>query len=228
MQAVCGTLMRSSMEEVDAAVPVAHDGDVHGGEDIHGMDLVEHECDDMGSDDRGEFINSCEGPDLEQPSVDNTVLPPDGVMISEEIEDGARTIASEVVDGDEGSTHGIQEDGDHPEPDVDVSVEHEDVPPPWARFTRICPITGFVYLDGRVQCRIRHGNPKNKVSVTCYKHTGCKLIINGSRYPGDDVIYSWLFEFPEDVPGMTIAERHAARDRHIEVAKARWSAPIGT
>lgn len=99
-------------------------------------------------------------------------------------------------------------------------------PPPQAEelWRQLGPTTnmGYVYdSTPRSVLRIQRGKPKNSVTVNCYLHPGCKLLLVEARCPSDEVLKQWLYEVPRAVPGSSEGRQLAAT--HMELGKGRWS-----
>jgi len=95
-------------------------------------------------------------------------------------------------------------------------------PQPWQLLGEPSEV-GYVYCEGRSICRIQRGKPAGRVTVTCYRHPGCNLLLNMSRAPENIDIYRWLFQVEAATPEMTKEERTALRGQHTAMGKAMWS-----
>ncbi len=105
-------------------------------------------------------------------------------------------------------------------PPVGVPVE------PWRLLGEVTKM-GYVYDDEpRSVLRIQRGKPRFSVTVTCYKHRGCHLLLTEARAPSDDVLKQWLFEVPATPKEATVAENKTLSERHRAIARDRgWTAP---
>lgn len=82
---------------------------------------------------------------------------------------------------------------------------------------------GYIYEACRSVMRIQRGKPSGSVTVNCYRHPGCHLLLSQSRCPDDSTLKRWLFEVDPAPAEATTAERQALARRHMALAKARWS-----
>lgn len=73
---------------------------------------------------------------------------------------------------------------------------------------------GYVYHEGRSVMRIQRGKPKGRLTLTCYRHRKCSLLINLERPPSDEELKRWLFEMEPAPPGASAEESKALADRH--------------
>lgn len=90
------------------------------------------------------------------------------------------------------------------------------------------PVTalGYVYdSTPRSVLRIQRGKPKNSVTINCYLHTGCRMLLTEARCPDDDTLKRWLFEVPAPTPGMQKEELANLAQQHMSLGKGRWGAP---
>ena len=98
------------------------------------------------------------------------------------------------------------------------------VPEPWMELTGPSA-TGYFSLGVRSVLRIQRGKPAYSVTVNCYRHVGCRLLIAQSRCPDDEALKRWLFEVHPPAADAPAAEKkHLATD-HMNIGKARWFAP---
>lgn len=97
-------------------------------------------------------------------------------------------------------------------------------PPPW-RCMEGPSSSGYVYYQGRGVMRIQRDKPPGRLTLSCYRHTRCNMLINLSRAPDDDTLKQWLFEVEPNPPGSTPEERTALARKHLGSARARWTAP---
>lgn len=93
-------------------------------------------------------------------------------------------------------------------------------PPPPERCTGPSPM-GYVSFEGRSILRILRGNPKNSLSIKCYRHPGCTWLLPLRLAPPDADLIAWSFEVPPATPGMPPAEAKELARRHIKLAE-RW------
>lgn len=97
---------------------------------------------------------------------------------------------------------------------------------PWERLSEVSPL-GYVYDSGRSVMRIQRGKPKNSVTVNCYKHSRCTVLLTEARCPSDMELKKWLFAVEPPAPGCSIAEAKELASRHMSVGKAQWTARGG-
>lgn len=109
-----------------------------------------------------------------------------------------------------------------PEAAAEAAAEAPAESRPWEEVSDPSPM-GYCYLGGRSVLRIQRGKPANSVTVNCYRHSGCHLLLAASRCPSDAVLKQWLFEVDQLPPGASPAERRAMAQRHMNMAKSRWS-----
>lgn len=73
--------------------------------------------------------------------------------------------------------------------------------------------------------RIQRGKPANRVTISCYRHPSCNILVNESRAPSDQDVFSWLYEVEPVAQGMSKEERQELARRHKKLARDRWTAP---
>eukprot|EP00959_Pyramimonas_sp_CCMP1952_P119989 2508830-Pyramimonas_sp.AAC.1 len=83
---------------------------------------------------------------------------------------------------------------------------------------------GYVAYRNRSVIRIQRGRPAKSTTVTCFRHTGCRLCITESRCPSDEELCKWLFELPQDQAGYDRGTKRARATAHMNSAKERWYA----
>lgn len=86
--------------------------------------------------------------------------------------------------------------------------------------------SGYVYLDGRSAMRIQRGKPAGRLTLSCYRHPSCNLIINLDRAPDDDELKRWFFEVEPVPPGASKEEKLELKNRHVKSARARWTSRL--
>ena len=97
-------------------------------------------------------------------------------------------------------------------------------PTPWAAHGLDDPTPqGYYYQNGRPAIRIIDGNPKNSVSVRCFKHTGCSFLLPLRIRPSDEALFAWWAEVPALPVDAPAGDREAAAMRHNGLA-ARFKA----
>lgn len=80
---------------------------------------------------------------------------------------------------------------------------------------------GFVSMHGRTVMRILRGNPRNSLSVRCYRHVGCSFLLSLRDAPADEDLLRWLIEVPAPADGATSADKKELARRHVALAD-RW------
>lgn len=71
---------------------------------------------------------------------------------------------------------------------------------PWDNFPDEPSGLGYYYMDNRSVLRVVRGNPAGKVSVSCYRHRGCKCLIPLRHDPGNYELKKWLFAVEATLP----------------------------
>jgi hypothetical protein len=106
-------------------------------------------------------------------------------------------------------------------------MQHEEVPPPplapWQCLSAPSG-AGYVYDGMRSVLRIQRGKPKNSVTVTCYRHSGCHLLLSQARCPSDETLCKWLFEVGVAPVGAPKEVGKQLAQDHMRLGKSRWSA----
>lgn len=107
--------------------------------------------------------------------------------------------------------------------ETDAGVEPP--PQPVEPWEELGPVTtlGYVYdRTPRSVLRIQRGKPKNSVTVNCYVHIGCRMLLTEARCPEDDTLKKWLYEVPAPRQGSSRAEQRLLADQHMSLGKGRW------
>eukprot|EP00959_Pyramimonas_sp_CCMP1952_P454644 9470222-Pyramimonas_sp.AAC.3 len=94
---------------------------------------------------------------------------------------------------------------------------------PWELLSEMSK-EGYVAYRNRSVIRIQRGRPAKSTTVTCFRHTGCRLCITESRCPSDEELFKWLFEIPEDQAGDDRDTKRARASAHMNSARERWYA----
>lgn len=81
---------------------------------------------------------------------------------------------------------------------------------------------GYVYFEGRSVKRIQRNKPACRLTLTCYKHPKCNLLINLDRAPPDEELKKWFFEQDAAPPGSDKATAVEIGRRHLQTARGRW------
>lgn len=98
-------------------------------------------------------------------------------------------------------------------------------PPPLLWQQLIGPsASGYVYLDGRAVMRIQRGKPTGRLTLSCYRHTRCSMLINLDRAPSDETLKQWLFEVEPTPPDSSKEARQTLTKRHLDLARSQWTA----
>lgn len=114
-------------------------------------------------------------------------------------------------------------DADEQGPEVGEGAPAAPAPAePWRDLGPVSPM-GYVYnAELRSVLRIQRGKPKRSVTVNCYFHSSCKLLLTEDRCPDDDTLKRWCCEVPPPAPGASRDERHALAQQHMALGKGRW------
>ena len=112
---------------------------------------------------------------------------------------------------------------DEPPPAPFHAVAEE---PPEARMSDPGAL-GYCYMDGRSVLRIQRGKPKGSVTINCYRHTGCALLLSTSQCPDDVTLKRWCLEVAPSLPDATPEERKVAAREHMGLAYWRWRSGAG-
>lgn len=234
----------SSSEAGQALVAQLGDGDAEAmpcfagvlGDDE--LDMAEHDFEDLDEQELIEFEATL-GEDVDPANAPDKVI---GDVVDEVPEVLMRPVASEettraiadklslMVDevglgADDGETVAGNASASSDAPAAESVAEDAPPPQPWEAATG--PSTsGYVHHQGRSVLRIQRGKPKGRVTITCYQHTKCNLLVNIERAPSDDVIKRWAFEVDATPRGASKEEAKALRDSHVKMAKDRWSRPL--
>lgn len=87
--------------------------------------------------------------------------------------------------------------------------------------------SGYMYHEGRSVGRVQYGNPKNSVTINCYQHPSCRLLIAESRCPELLTIKKWLFDVEPPQADATTEEKREMAKRHMASGRAAWFAGRG-
>lgn len=94
---------------------------------------------------------------------------------------------------------------------------------PWQRMTPPSA-AGYIYFEGRSVMRIQRNKLVGRLTLTCYRHPQCNMLINLDRAPPDEVLKQWLFEVGAPEEGASKEDRKALAKEHMRIGKARWTA----
>lgn len=206
------------------------------------MDLADNDANDLEEEDIRE-LEATYGPDRPEDqhlergaAADVTELVPDAAPPEDICQETVATVSS-AVDEASGSLGLVGEAptaGGSALSSADISGgqagAESALPPPqpspdWEAMSGPSA-SGYVYFGGRSVLRIQRGKPKGRVTVNCYKHRGCHVLINESKAPSDDELKRWLFEVDASGPEDPLEMWKAAAQKHMQSARARWTAPM--
>lgn len=120
--------------------------------------------------------------------------------------------------GDAVSSSGASGSADVPE----VAAPPVSRPEPWLALSEVSS-SGYVYdAQPRSVLRIQRGKPARSVTVSCYRHAGCKLLLTEERCPDDATLKRWLYETPAPPAGASRDEARRLAQEHMALGKGRW------
>ena len=126
-----------------------------------------------------------------------------------EIADGAKEVAADL---------GLV-------PDEEVLDEPEPAAPPLAPALEGPSPMGYYYLDGRSVLRVQRGAPPKSITINCYRHPNCRMLLGESRCPPDDEEFkAWFFQVEAPRPGASADDRKELAKLHMKLGRDRWSA----
>ena len=99
-----------------------------------------------------------------------------------------------------------------------------DPPPrePWEELGEPTSL-GYIYdSTPRALLRIQRGKPPRNVTINCYRHSGCKMLLSEDRAPDDCTLKRWLFEVPAAAPGSSTMEARSLTEQHMALGYGRW------
>lgn len=128
----------------------------------------------------------------------------------ESANDLANSLMEEAVGGGtSASSSGAARDGTGPQ-DVEVMAPPPAEPSLRDRFGLVGPSsTGYVTSEGRLCVRIQRGKPKGSVSIRCYRHRNCSLLLTERLALGDDDLLEWAFSVEATGPELSLEESQA-------------------
>lgn len=158
---------------------------------------------------------------------------PDDVPIPEvhpamvlEVVDGLASVAVDVGLDEEGAGSASSSGAPVASGSADPLPAAADLPvAPWEGVSDPSQITGYMQLDGRTIGRVQYGKPKNSVTINCYRHPNCRLLIAESRCPPLPVLKQWLLEVEAAPEGATQAMRSELAKQHAAIGRQKWFAP---
>lgn len=140
----------------------------------------------------------------------------------------AASIASEMAEV--AAAVGLQNDEVTPGSSAASSGDPPPVPPaapaevpPWQLMGEISQ-TGYYYYQGRSVLRVQRGKPARSVTVTCYRHPRCTMLLSESRCPSDDVLKEWAFAVGDGGVDRTPGQAKDLAAQHMALGKGQWSA----
>lgn len=63
------------------------------------------------------------------------------------------------------------------------------------------------------------------MTINCYKHIGCRLLVSTARCADDDEIKKWFFEVGPAPEGASSEEKKTLAKQHMDIGKAKWYKP---
>ena len=108
-----------------------------------------------------------------------------------------------------------------PSPPTDVPV-----PSATEEFFQSCSSRsdlGYIYRNGRSILRIQRSKPRRgSVTITCYLHVACQLLVSESRCGDDRNIVQWYFEGEAPSATATSKEAKELKQKHLDLGRQRW------
>lgn len=135
--------------------------------------------------------------------------------VEQEVAEGLAQVLSQVDIGEEAVAVADGEVAEEPAP-VQQVVE---------RWQMLGPMSGAGYISNeemRTVLRIQRGKPKKSVTVNCYLHPGCKLLLTEARCPDDEALRRWLYDVPAAAPGASKEDNRRLAEQHMQAGKSRW------
>ena len=107
--------------------------------------------------------------------------------------------------------------------DIDELGVGVPIPPPeaWTLMSEVSSL-GYIYHDGRSVMRIQRGKPQHSVTVNCYHHPGCRMLLSEKMCPSDSILKQWFWEVEAPAIGASAAIRKQLAESHMRMGKARW------
>lgn len=141
---------------------------------------------------------------------------PDPATVSEVAAGVAKAMAEIGVGEDEPTTSAASST------DAPATAEAVAEPEPWLDLGEVTSL-GYIYnSEPRTVMRVQRGKPANSVTINCYLHSGCRLLLTEARCPDDATLKRWLFEVPAPRPGATKEEAKKLAQDHMALGKGRW------
>lgn len=211
----------------DAEVAPAALADPHGAElgmprERDELDLASDEDGVLSESDLEELAATYDGTRPHQEDAEEPRPPAESIIVDASAMELDATELARALEEAEVPSAASAPDPDDAEPAAPSEEAKEE--PPWAQLGPPSATSGYVYFGGRSICRIQRGRPANKVTITCYRHPGCSVLVNAARAPVDVDVYKWLFEIEPATTDMSTPVRQALTARHKAIARERWTA----
>lgn len=98
---------------------------------------------------------------------------------------------------------------------------------PWLALGEVTK-QGYIYdATPRSVMRIQRGKPKRSVTINCYYHPSCSMLLTEDRCPDDMTLKRWLYEVPPAPPGCSRDEAKRLAEEHMTAGKSRWGGVVG-
>lgn len=151
------------------------------------------------------------------PDAEPDEQPPDEEVVRSVAAGVLEALASVEGGGDASASASSNGDAAPPPPQPEVAAME-----PWLALGETTEL-GYVYdAQPRSVMRIQRGKPKRSVTINCYIHTGCRMLLTEDRCPDDSVLKRWLFEVPAPSPGCSRDEARHLAEQHMALGKGRW------
>lgn len=175
--------------------------------------------------------------DMEEAGLDNEIAGGPEAMFEEgghseidkgtvaEVEAGFEHIAEAIglvanfEVGGGGATGASSSSGAPPAPEEEGPTMAEQQP--WERLSEVSA-QGYVYDGGRSVMRIQRGKPANSVTVNCYIHSQCKMLLTMRRCPDDMMLKRWFCSVPPPAPGASPEASRALGRKHMDDGLRQW------
>lgn len=220
--------MASSESVTTPLVPIpADDGELD-------IDMAENDFDGLAEEDCQELATTYAGGSADviaQRVVDDIVERVAEPLEADAIDNGA----TEVVAAGLEDVPGVVDDVGDPSPGLasassscgPVAEEEpmvDEAPPPLPPCDRMegPSSSGYVYFEGRSAMRIQRNRPLGRLTLSCYKHPKCTLLVNLDRAPTDEDLKRWFFEGEAAPPGSDKNICIELGRKHLQAAKDRW------
>lgn len=142
------------------------------------------------------------------------MLAQEGAGIGEVIDDGIELAAAPSAEAAGSSAEASA--------DADVVAAHEVPKPPEELMTDPSPM-GYVYEEGRSVMRVQRGKPARSVTITCYRHSKCTMLLTEARCPSDLELNRWSLAVPAAPQGCSVEESRVLAAQHMALGKGQWA-----